>query len=67
MKAAKTDIGSRLWEYMKKNPLSSVEMAKNIGIAYTTLINIARKDTEPRMEVRCKIEKFLQEQIDKKG
>ncbi len=63
----KTDIGERLWEYMKQNPLSSVDTAKKIGICRNTLLTIARGACEPRTKVRCMIERFLQQEEDKKN
>lgn len=59
----KITIGSRLWEYMKMNPMSITKLAAMIGIGRATLLSISNEIVEPRNEVRCKIEKFLKEQL----
>jgi len=55
----KTDIGNRLWQWMMKNPMGTDEIAKKIGICRGTLTNIIREKYEPRIKIRCLIEKFL--------
>ncbi len=58
----RTDIGSRLWEWMKMHPMNASDVADKIGIARNSVLYIARGAIEPRNIVRCKIEKFLKEQ-----
>lgn len=58
----RTDIGERLFNWMIKNPMSMVSVAEKIGISRNSVLSITRGATEPRNEVRCKIERFLKEQ-----
>ena len=60
-KQTKTDIGQRLWDWMTSNPMNSESVAKMIGISRNSVLSIVRGSTEPRNEVRCKIEKFLKD------
>ncbi len=58
----RTDIGQRLLEWMTNNPMNVESVANKIGISRNTVLGIARGATEPRNEVRCKIDKFLKEE-----
>ncbi len=64
-KQTKTDIGQRLLDWMIQNPMSTGAVADLIGISRNSVLSIARLASEPRNEVRCKIEKFLMEQNGK--
>lgn len=63
-KRTRTDIGQRLLDWMMQNPMSTGAVADLIGISRNSVLCIARGSSEPRNEVRCKIEKFLK---DKNG
>ncbi len=65
-KQTRTDIGQRLWDWMTSNPMNTESVAAMIGISRNSVLTIARGGTEPRNEVRCKIEKFLKEQSETK-
>lgn len=64
-KQTRTDIGKRLFDWMIKNPMNAESVAKMIGISRNSVLSIARGFTEPRNEVRCKIEKFLGDNNDR--
>ncbi len=57
-----TDIGRRLFTYLQRNPMSAARLSTLIGITSSSVLRIIRGHSEPRIEVRMKIEKFLREE-----
>ena len=54
------DIGKRLFEYLKENPMSASQLSRKVGVGYNTLLRIIRgQSTFISLEVLAKIEKFL--------
>lgn len=58
----KMEIGKRLWEWMKDNPMSIYNIGRKIGITHVTILRLLRGATRLKADIIIKIENFLDSQ-----